>query len=137
MRLKTLRLYVLCRVSMPSIQRNLTCPQIWAFLASSATQVLSWQLKKVREAANTVSSPLGNVELQSHKLTRFSPRLEVTEGAVFCHPAKLIARPARLNQFCSDSAGLTHPPSCKVAPRMCWAQSTQATLLHMQINLLT
>jgi hypothetical protein len=31
-------------------------------------------------------------------------RLEIVEGAVFCHPATLIARPARLNQFCSDSA---------------------------------
>jgi hypothetical protein len=94
-------------------------------------------IKKSQKSRKHVSSPLGNVGLQSHKLTRFSPRLEVTEGAVFCHPAKLIARPARLNQFCSDSAGLTHPPSCKVAPRMCWAQSTQATLPHMQINLLT
>jgi hypothetical protein len=31
-------------------------------------------------------------------------RLEVTKGGTFCHPATLIARPARLNKFSSDSA---------------------------------
>jgi len=31
-------------------------------------------------------------------------RLEVAKGAAFCHPATLIARPARLNKFSSDSA---------------------------------
>jgi hypothetical protein len=31
-------------------------------------------------------------------------RLEVVEGAVFCHPTMLITRTARLNRFCSDSA---------------------------------
>jgi hypothetical protein len=31
-------------------------------------------------------------------------RLEVAKGAAFCYPATLIARPARFNQFCSDSA---------------------------------
>ena len=35
-------------------------------------------------------------------------RLKVAKGAVFCHPATLIARPARLNQFCSDSASQTN-----------------------------
>jgi hypothetical protein len=31
-------------------------------------------------------------------------RLEVAERAVFCHPQRLSALPARLNQFSSDSA---------------------------------
>ena len=31
-------------------------------------------------------------------------RLEVAKGASFCHRATLIAPPARLNPFCSDSA---------------------------------
>ena len=31
-------------------------------------------------------------------------RLEIAEGAVFCHPATLIAPPARLNRFGSDRA---------------------------------
>ncbi len=31
-------------------------------------------------------------------------RLEVAKGAVFCHPATLIARPTLLNRFCTDSA---------------------------------
>jgi hypothetical protein len=34
-------------------------------------------------------------------------RLEVAERAVFCHPQRLSARPARLNRFCSDSAPQT------------------------------
>jgi hypothetical protein len=36
------------------------------------------------------------------------PSLEVAKGARFCHPATLIARPARLNKFSSDSAQETH-----------------------------
>ena len=36
-------------------------------------------------------------------------RLEVADGAVFCHPQKLSARPACLNRLCSDSARLTAP----------------------------
>jgi hypothetical protein len=35
-------------------------------------------------------------------------RLEVAEGAVFCHQAKVVDRPARLNRFCSDSTLKPH-----------------------------
>jgi hypothetical protein len=35
-------------------------------------------------------------------------RLEVAKRAAFCHPETLIAHPARLNRFCSDSA-VTRP----------------------------
>jgi hypothetical protein len=31
-------------------------------------------------------------------------RLKIAEEAVFCHPAKIIAGPNRLNRFCSDTA---------------------------------
>ena len=39
----------------------------------------------------------------------FVGSVNVYKRQVFCHPATLIARPARLNQFCSDSAKVRSP----------------------------
>jgi len=47
-------------------------------------------------------------------------RLEVAKRAAFCHPATLIAHPARLNRFCSDSAQLCLPCSPLIFP--CYRQ---------------
>ena len=40
-------------------------------------------------------------------------RFKVTKGRTFCHPARLRDRPARLNQFSSDSARQTPLPLCE------------------------
>jgi hypothetical protein len=41
-------------------------------------------------------------------------RLEVAEGAMFCHPSTLIARPTRLNRFCSDRALTGFEPALRL-----------------------
>ena len=49
-------------------------------------------------------------EVHHHrKADDFGRRLEVAKWAAFCHPPKLRGCPARLNQFCSDSATLPAP----------------------------
>ncbi len=57
-------------------------------------------MQKILNIANRKCKP--NINHDGHT-DDIRIRLEVANGATFCHPTTLIARPARLNRICSDS----------------------------------